>query len=331
MSELWPVDFSRVPRSDWTTSPIDTLARKYDSLESHGWYLNLEPTLTELHELIRPGHLWCDYSGGTGILVDWLLRRWPELRVGMVVVDSSPKFLRLAVEKLSAEERVAFRHIAFLKEHKRLQMLDEVLDGPLLERKLDGLVSTNAIHLYYDLPETVASWVRCLRHGAPILVQSGNIRNPEAEAGSWIIDETVVALGDIAIDLVRTDPMWAAYRNTITDTARMEQHAALRRKYFLPVRPLEHYVRVFAAAGVAVERVVCRPIMGRVLDWYEFLAAYHDGVLGWVGGVEKIEGKPPSTEAIRDRLSLMKQAVDRLFEGGHEFRASWTYMTCRVP
>jgi hypothetical protein len=331
MGELWPRDVPRIPNSDWIASPIDTLAKKYDSLENHGWYRNLEPTLEELHSLIRSGDLWCDYSGGTGILADWLFRRWPDLEVGIAIVDSSPKFLRLALEKLRREERVAFRLIPFLKTEKRLQLLDEVLDPPLLQRKLDGLVSTNAIHLYYDLPDTVASWVRSLRRGAPVLVQSGNVRNPGTEPGTWIIDETVEALNHIALELVASDPTWTAYRAVTADSSRMEQYAALRRKYFLPVRPLSHYLEIFTAAGLTVENVACRPIAGRVLDWYEFLAAYHEGVLGWVGGVDKIEGKAPTTEAIRDRLALMKQAVDRLFEGRDDFRASWTYMTCRVP
>ena len=36
------------------------------------------------------------------------------------------------------------------------------------------------IHLYPDLPDTVASWVRTLRPGGQVLVNSGNIRNPRA-------------------------------------------------------------------------------------------------------------------------------------------------------
>jgi len=325
---MWPADAPRVPDADWTSLPIDTLARKYDSLENHGWYRNLEPTLEELHDRLRDGERIIDYSGGTGILADWLFRRWPELRVGVLIADSSPKFLRLALEKLRGDERVAFRLISFLKDKKRLELLDEVLEPPL--RALDGLVSTNAVHLYYDLPDTVASWVRCLRPGAPVFVQSGNIRNPDAERGSWIIDETVTAIHDIAVDLVRGDPMWTAYRATLADGARMAKYGELRDKYFLPVRPLDYYTGVFAAAGLAIDRVVARPIVGRVLDWYEFLAAYHEGVLPWVGGVEKLDGKPPSADAMRDRLALMKQAVDQLFGGKDEFRASWTYITART-
>jgi len=52
-------------------------------------------------------------------------------------------------------------------------------------------------------------------------------------------------------------------------------------------------------------------------------------VLGWVGGVAKIDGVLPSAEAVRDRLGLITRAVDRLFDGSAELRASWTSLTSR--
>ena len=330
MSRLWPAGFARVPDAEWTTTPIGDLARKYDSVEHHGWYRNLEPTVDELRGLLRDGDLVCDYSGGTGILADWLFRAAPTLRAGVVIVDSSPKFLRLALEKLRGDERIAFRLIQYRRDRHRLELLDEVIDPPLLARKLDALVSTNAMHLYYDLPGTVASWVRALRPGAPVLVQSGNVRNPDAPPGTWIIDETVEAIHDVAIELVRSDPQWTAYRAGLADADRMARHAELRRKYFLPVRPLAHYLDVFRAAGLSVERVACIPIEARVVEWFEFLAAYHDGVLGWVGGTEKVDGAPPLSEAVRDRLALIRHALDRLFARGDSFRAAWTYVTART-
>jgi len=322
---------SRVPSGEWTAVPIDGLASKYDSVENHGWYRNLLPTLDEVQRLWGAGDLICDYSGGTGILADWLFERAPDLEVGLGIADSSPKFLRLALEKLRGEERVAFRLIRFLKELQRLELLEEVLEAPLLERKLDGLVSTNAVHLYYDLPATVASWLRILRAGAAVHVQSGNIRNPSAEEGSWIIDETVEAIHNIAKELVASDPFWAAYRPCLDDEERMARYDALRAKYFLPVRPLDHYLGVFEQAGLTMEKVTCQSIDARVLDWFQFLAAYHEGVLGWVGGVPKLEGVPSDKNAERDRLRLMKQAVDKLFGSRDAFKANWSYMTWRAP
>lgn len=55
----------------------------------------------------------------------------------------------------------SFRRVP--EEESRLERVDEVLDDEILDRGVDGLVSTNALHLYYDLPETVRSWREVLR------------------------------------------------------------------------------------------------------------------------------------------------------------------------
>ena len=61
-------------------------------------------------------------------------------------------------------------------------------------------------------------------------------------------------------------------------------------------------------------------------DWFEFLSAYHDAVLGWVGGVSKVEGSTATPEAVRDRLALIRHAMDTLFGGRPSFRCCWTYV-----
>ncbi len=60
-------------------------------------------------------------------------------------------------------------------------------------------------------------------------------------------------------------------------------------------------------------------------DWIEFLGAYHEGVLGWVGGSERIEGEPPTSDAVGDRLRLLRESVERVFTEP-SFRAVWTYI-----
>src|SRR5690606_35760348 len=150
----------------WTTAPLEELAKKYDTVENHGWYDNLEPTLDALQAYISANALVVDYSGGTGILLDRLFRRQPNIGGRYIIVDASPKFLRLAVEKLGADERVAFRMLPYLKEQRRLQLLDEVLPASVLHEGADIICSTNAIHLYYDLEDTLRSWHRSMKVGA---------------------------------------------------------------------------------------------------------------------------------------------------------------------
>lgn len=323
----WPDSFERTPAEEWTRQPLETLALKYDTVENHGWYRNLDRTVAQLDGYLADDTVLVDYSGGTGILADRLLERMGSRRVGIVIVDSSPKFLRLALDKFRHDERLAFRLLRYLKADKRMQLVEEVLEAPMRDRGVDALVSTNAIHLYYDLPDTLASWTRILRPGGRVFVQSGNIRNPGARPGEWIIDETVEAIHAEAMRIVHSDARYAAYRAVLDDPARMRSHDELRAKYFLPVRPLDHYLSALRGAGLEIQEATTATIEARVDEWCRFLSVYHEGVLGWLGGVGKVEGVAPSDAAVSDRLAVMQQAMQRLFEGRQSFECCWTYVT----
>ena len=246
----------------------------------------------------------------------------------MLIVDSSARFLRVAVEKFAHDPRVAVRLLRFLRDEKRLRRLDEVLDPALLERGVDAIVSTNAIHLYPDLDGTVSSWARLVRPDGKLFINSGNIRNPRAKPNEWILDETVWVINNLAEGIVTTDPRYAAYRPVLDDADAMKAHAQFRDRVFLEPRPLDVYVDALERNGFAVERVREATIRASVEDWYEFITAYHDAVLGWVGGSEKVDGRPPTQEAVQDRLALIRQAIDTLFGGRSNFQACWTYITC---
>ena len=320
----WPSDFARIPDEEWSRRPIEELALKYDTVEAHGWYRNLEPTVTALQTFLNDGDALVDYSAGTGILASRLLAG--DADFGVLLVDSSPKFLRLALEKFRHDERVAFRWIRFLRDEKRIQFVDEVVRGELLTRGFKALATTNAIHLYYDLPATIACWKRILCPGGAVFAQSGNIRHPRAPAGHWIIDETVEAVHEEALRIVSVDPDYRPYVEGTRDPERMKVYERLRRKFFLPVRDLEYYLEAFEEAGLPVTDVSYTAYDADVEQWYQFLSTYHEGVLGWVGGSERIEAEPPEPEAIADRLSLMRKAMDRVFKGKTSFLAGWTYL-----
>ena len=327
----WPAGFARVPDQDWVQQPMDTFGLKYDTVENHGWYKNLDPTVEDLARHLEDGHLLVDYSGGTGILLDRLNLRIFDRQVGVLIVDSSPKFLRVALDKFGGEERVAFRLLRWLKEERRLELLDEVVGPELLARKADVIASTNAIHLYRGLAETLDSWARVLKPGGRAFVQSGNIRNPQSRPSEWILDETVYAIHEVAVGLVRNDARYAAYRPLLDDEARLQAHVAHRDQVFLPVRPLDHYLRALETAGFTVEEVRARSIEARVDEWFEFLSAYHEAVLGWVGGSARIDGRAPTTPAVEDRLALIRHAMDTLFGGRDAFRCCWTYINAVRP
>ncbi|MEE2789853.1 MAG: hypothetical protein VX589_21105 [Myxococcota bacterium] len=310
----------------WAGGLVEGLALKYDTVEGHGWYDNLDPTVDLLAEELEPGAVLIDYSGGTGILAQRLIERRAAQDLGIVIVDSSPKFLRLALEKFRDNQAVAFRHIQYIKAEKRLQTLDETARWSLLPAQPAALVSTNAIHLYYGLHETIRSWWRVLGPGASLYVQSGNIANPDAPDGTWIIDETVEHIHRISLDLAHSDPEFASYRSVMDDQAYMNAHTDLRKKYFLPVRPLSTYVEAIEGSGFRMVSAECRPIQANVEDWYRFLSVYHEGVVGWMGGAKRITGTTVDERVKADRLTMMRRALDILFEGHDTFDASWTYL-----
>ncbi len=57
------------------------------------------------------------------------------------------------------------------------------------------------------------------------------------------------------------------------------------------------HLRYLEAAGFASEDVTARTIEASVEDWFESLSAYHEAVLGWVGGSVKVDGRTPSATA----------------------------------
>jgi SAM-dependent methyltransferase len=321
----WPPGFARVPDDQWVRRPPEALALTYDAVRDHGWYRNLDRTVADLARALRPDDILLDYSGGTGILAKRLLSELPDPSFGILIVDASPKFLRVALEKLGDDERVAFRLLRYLKDERRLQTVQEVLEPTLLERGVDVLSSTNAIHLYYDLDDTLRSWHTVLRRGGRILVQSGNIGVPDLPADTWIIDETVERVNQAALEIVRTDDRYEGYRAALADDARMASYDELRHTMFLPVRPLADYVEALERAGFDVVDIAHVPVEASLDEWADFLATYHEGVLGWLGGAERIEGVAATDEAVADRLRLLRESVARVF-GTPTFRAVWTYI-----
>jgi SAM-dependent methyltransferase len=208
-------------------------------------------TVEQLARDLQEGQILIDYSGGTGILLDRLRLQIGDRAIGMVIVDSSPKFLRIALDRFRSHERVAFRRLRYLKEDRRLQYVDEVLPG----FTADALVSTNAIHLYDELESTLRAWTRVLRPGAMARINSGNIRNPRAGENDWIIDDTVYLVHEAASGIVRTDERYAPYRAVLDDAERLRAYLDYRDRVFPAPRPLEYYLDILRSSGFEVAEV----------------------------------------------------------------------------
>lgn len=325
---VWTDSFPRVPNDPWVSAPIEELAQKYDSVEQHGWYKNLDPTVGQLVETIKPGDFVVDYSGGTGILLQRLLRVLPDVEAEFAVVDASPKFLRLALDKFSGDCRVGYRWLRYLKDERRLETLKEALTSQgAPHRGVDILCSTNAIHLYTDLEATLSSWNICLKPNAHVFIQSGNIRNPHAPIDTFVIDDTVEMIQEQAKRHILNNPKYASFRDVLADNDTLMRYSELRQKIFVPIRSLEFYDAALHAAGFKNIISVCKSIEASIADWSEFLNTYHDAVLGWAGGVEKITRQPIHQETVKLRKCLLQESLESLFLNQTHFSANWTYIS----
>jgi ubiquinone/menaquinone biosynthesis C-methylase UbiE len=316
----------RIPDEEWVSQPVDAFGLHYDTVENHGWYRNLDLTVKQLAGDLADGEILIDYSGGTGILLDRLRLEVGDRGVGMLIVDSSPKFLRIALDRFRSDKRAAFRRLRYLREERRLQYVDEVLPPGF---SAHALASTNAIHLYDDLENTLRAWARVLLPGAMARINSGNIRNPRAGVNEWIIDDTVYRVHDAAISIVHTESEYAPYRAVLADAGRMRAYTEYRDRVFLAPRPLTHYLDALGASGFEVAEVTEQTIEADVEEWYEFLAAYADAVLGWVGGAEKVDGKGASEQAAADRLRLLHDSLAVVVGGCPTFDCCWTYISAK--
>jgi hypothetical protein len=141
----------------------------------------------------------------------------------------------------------------------------------------------------------------------------------------------VWVINDLAEGLVRSRPEYERYRPVLDDAERMRKHAQQRDRVFLKPRPLTYYIDALARAGLDVVDVREKTIVANVGEWFELMTAYHDAVLGWVGGNRKFDGQDQAPEAVEDRLTIMRHAIETIFSGREHFNACWTYITAEKP
>ena len=234
----WPDGFVRVPDEDWTNRDIDEAGLAYDHVDAHGWYRNLDLTVEDLARTLRDGDLLLDYSGGTGILLDRLRLRIFDRRIGVVIVDASAKFLRVALEKYQDDPPVALRLLRYLRDERGCRRSTRCSTS----RSTRSPARTRSTSTPTSATRS-RTWMRALRPGGGVFVNFGNIRNPRAKPAEWILDETVWVINDLAEGLVRSDPRYVHYREAVDDAERMRAHAEHRDRVFVAPRPLDSYVR----------------------------------------------------------------------------------------
>ena len=307
-------------------SDVTEFALGYDRVKNHTWYDNLNYLVELSNEYFNDDDFIMDYSCGTGIFPERLLKSTVSCP-RILMMDSSPKYLKLSYDKFGNNYKFFFRLMKYLKEENRLQTIDESM-GKDYKELLDGIICTNAIHLYSTISDTIKSWDKLLVKGGKLLINSGNIFNSSMDSESKLIDQTVNEIAKLSYRIVKETPKYSKYSDLINDVDYIKKHDSLRDKYFLPVKNIEYYTDEILKNNFKILEIKTINIDARVDEWFEFLKVYHEGIISWVGGANKITGVEPKKDEVEDRIDIIKLALNEMFNNNNDFKACWNYIIC---
>jgi ubiquinone/menaquinone biosynthesis C-methylase UbiE len=316
----------KIIEDSFLKSDVTEFALGYDMVKNHTWYDNLNYLVDLSKEYFNEDNFIMDYSCGTGIFPERLLKSTVSCP-RILMMDSSPKYLKLSYDKFGGNYKFYFRLMKYLKEESRLQTIDESM-GDTYKELLDGIICTNAIHLYPTISDTMKSWSDILVKGGKLLINSGNILNPSMDVESKLIDQTVEDISKISFDIVKSEPKYSKYLDLIDNFEYINKHNELRKKYFLPIRPIDFYTDELLKNGFKITEVKTINIDAKVDEWFDFLKVYHEGVIGWVGGSKKITGIEPTEQEINERIEIIRLSLNKMFNGQNNFKSCWNYIIC---
>lgn len=302
------------------TSNLTEFALGYDDVKHHNWYDNLDYLIQLSKQFFSKDSFIMDYSCGTGIFCE----RLDEAGVtpNVLMIDASLKYIRLAYEKFKDIPSYSFRLLDLKKSIK-----ESIVDN--IDGKLDGIICANAIHLYPIIDETIIEWNKLLKKGGKLLINSGNINNPKMKTpSSVLIDQTVNDIFNISFDIVKNNKSYHQYLDKLSDSVYMKKYIELKDKYFLPIRDIEYYTDSLYKNGFIIKEIKTVDVGANVKEWYDFLKVYDDGILGWIGGVEKVSGDISTLTDIQNRLDIMEEALNIIFNNNKNFNANWNYIIC---
>ena len=143
-----------------------------------------------------------------------------------------------------------------------------------------------------------------------------------------MIDDSVNAVHDLAIEIIRDHPRFAGYQSGLEK--RIAEQGQQRRFVFPKPRPVEFYEQTLANSGFKNAVVTYQPIKVNYRDWLNFLRVrrLQAGILPEVGG------KDATPQEEQDRDAIITLAAKQLFKhlktknpqaNARSFTAEWTY------
>jgi ubiquinone/menaquinone biosynthesis C-methylase UbiE len=309
----------KINNDEIVSANITNFALEYDAVKYHTWYDNLDYVVDVILNEFNDTNFILDYSCGTGILDERL--KFKGLNAKMMLVDASLKYLRLAYEKFKDDEKYYFRLLDLKK-----QIKDSLIED--FSGKFDGIVCANAVHLYPSIDETFKEWSELIKKGGKLIINSGNILNEKMRTpSSVLIDQTVNDIFNQSFVIVKNNKKYSKYLDKLSDNSYIQKYSELKDKYFLPIRSIDYYTDSLSKNGFVIREIKTIDIGVNVGEWYDFLKVYDAGILGWIGGVEKIAGDIATVQDLQNRLDIMKESLDVIFNNKN-FKANWSYLIC---
>lgn len=294
----------------------------HDAVAKSSWHKeNVEELIRIIKEKIKNNDIVVDFGAGTGSSAIYLLKHLKNIK--LILVDNSASWLGYAYEILHLNKHVSF----FLLEKKgnKYLKLDEVVGKNIA----DHIVSANTVHLIPNLLETFRGIHNTLKNNGTFTIQSGNIMKLTRKKGVLTIDDSINAVHDIALEIIRSESKFSKYKKSLEKRIYEQIH---QRKFVFPApRPVQHYLNVLKSAGFKKETATYRLIHVKYNDWLNFLRVrrLQAGILPEIGG----KNATPQEEKDRDiiitkaALKLFTKIIEQNINANNKsFTAEWTYI-----
>lgn len=323
------METEKMPKSWKPDRPPSKGATAYhDAVSKAEYYITI---LYELIRIVSPSikenDVVVDFGAGTGVSAMGLLAHL-KVKINLWLVDNSPAWLGKAYEVLTTNPNV--KCFLLEKREKDYATLAETIG----KETADHIISANTLHLVPNLVETFKGIASALKPNGTFTFQSGNITRDNRPNGALMVDDTVKRVHNIALDIVRTDQRFIAYRKDLD--MRIKQSESQRKFVFPDTRSINIYLEALKKAGFEYHEPYFKLFKVRYDDWLKFLRVrrLQAGILPEIGG------NNPSQKEESDRDELITIATNRLFKelqkenpladmGG--FTLEITYVRARKP
>ena len=294
----------------------------HDAVVNTSWHKeNIRELIKIIRKKIKSDDVIVDFGAGTGTSTIYLFKTFKDVK--FLAVDKSASWLTNAYELLNKNKNVYFYLVK--KKGNKFIRLDKLIG----EKIANHVLSFNTIHLISDIDETFKGIYASLKKGGIFSFQSGNIILKKRENGILMIDDSINAIHDLAIEIIYKDSRFKKYKNGLAK--RIKEQAQQRTTIFPNPRTLEFYIKVLKSVGFKNEKTYRKKIRIEYNDWLDFLRVkrLQAGILPEVGGryetrEENIDRDVIITKASKELFNILIK--NNPLANSSSFFAEWVYV-----